>query len=250
MKPWYQILFDNYAENYEKELFTSGKSGECDFLESEFPKPARVLDIGCGTGRHSINLAKRGYRMVGIDISEKMLQRARANAEKLNADVNFLHGDARNLSYVESFNHAIMICEGGFSLMESDEMNFQILSNAYRAIKQQGKFIFTCLNALYPLVHSTNSMDEKNLQEGLDYKEVSFDLMTFRETSQIEVSGDDGSVFKLKANERYYSPSEITWILKSIGFTKSSIYAAELGCFSRSQELRSSDYEMLVIAEK
>jgi len=70
-KKWYEELFENYANNYEKESFTQGTIGECDFLEKEieYNKQVKILDIGCGTGRHSIELAKRGYELVGIDLS-------------------------------------------------------------------------------------------------------------------------------------------------------------------------------------
>ena len=63
MKQWYQELFEDYAEKYEEETFTKGTSGEVDFIEREIggDKSARILDIGCGTGRHAIELARRGY---------------------------------------------------------------------------------------------------------------------------------------------------------------------------------------------
>ena len=64
MKQWYQTLFENYANTYEKEPFTRGTIGEGDFIEKEmgYNKSLHVLDIGCGTGRHLIELVKRGYR--------------------------------------------------------------------------------------------------------------------------------------------------------------------------------------------
>jgi len=70
MTQWYEKLFENYSNKYEAESFTQGTSGECDFIEKEIKsdKLARILDIGCGTGRHSIELAKRGYSVLGIDL--------------------------------------------------------------------------------------------------------------------------------------------------------------------------------------
>ncbi|MCK5171492.1 MAG: methyltransferase domain-containing protein, partial [Bacteroidales bacterium] len=72
MKQWYEKLFDNYGLQYDKEVFTQGTLGECDFIEKEieYKKQARILDIGCGTGRHAIELTKRAYKVTGIDLSE------------------------------------------------------------------------------------------------------------------------------------------------------------------------------------
>lgn len=82
MKPWYEELFENYAETYDREEFTRGTIGECDFIEKEihYDKTKKILDIGCGTGRHSVELSKRGYSVTGIDLSETQLRRARQKA--------------------------------------------------------------------------------------------------------------------------------------------------------------------------
>ena len=74
--------------------------------------------------------------------------------------------------------------------------------------------------------------------------------MTFRDHSVYETEDDSGNKLSLKCNERYYVPSEINWLVKSIGFTKVDICGAKLGEFSRSDALTTDDYEMLVIAER
>ena len=130
MKQWYEELFSNYGNKYDSENFTQGTSGECDFLEREFNynKSLNILDVGCGTGRHSIELTKRSYQITGIDLSEAMLQKAREKAEAQKLDIRFKQADARNLPFESEFDAAIMLCEGGFPLMETDEMNFEILT--------------------------------------------------------------------------------------------------------------------------
>ncbi len=72
MKQWYEALFDNYGKKYDNENFTQGTLGECDFIEKEmkYDISKRILDIGCGNGRHSIELTKRGYKVTGVDLSE------------------------------------------------------------------------------------------------------------------------------------------------------------------------------------
>ncbi len=251
MKQWYEELFTGYAKSYDKEMFVQGTIGEVNFIEKEidFNKNAKILDIGCGTGRHSIELAKRGYDVFGFDLSNDQLAFAKAKAAEAGVDVVFEQRDARDFNYNQKFDLGIMICEGSFPLMETDEMNFSILKNAYNSIKPGGKLIFTTLNGLYPLFHSVKDFINEN-EVGTDTKELTFDLMTFREKSTFVVTDDAGAEKELKSNERYYVPSEIFWLTNSIGFKRTNIYGCQLGAFSREKILTTEDYEMLIIAEK
>jgi 2-polyprenyl-3-methyl-5-hydroxy-6-metoxy-1,4-benzoquinol methylase len=253
MKQWYEELFENYGMKYDREIFVRGTIGECDFLEQEinYDKTSRILDIGCGTGRHSIELSKRGYNVTGIDLSESQLKRAREKASEQNLPINFEKHDARKLTFLNEFDLVIMLCEGAFSLMETDEMNFQILRNATNALKPKGKLIFTTLNGLFPLFHSVSEFLASAAKEGnATHRNNSFDLMTFRDRSTIQIEDDLGNKKELECNERYYVPSEITWLLKTLNFKTIEIFGAKLGAFSRNDKLTTEDYEMLVIAEK
>ncbi len=252
MKQWYEKLFDNYGKKYDKEIFTQGTIGECDFIEKElnYNKSLIILDVGCGTGRHSIELSKRGYMLTGIDLSESQLEKAREKAIANNLRIDFLRHDARNLPFENRFDAAIMLCEGGFPLMETDEMNFEILKNVTKSIKNSAKLIFTTLNGLFPLHHSINEFHGENHHEGAHYKSETFDLMTLRDYNITTLIDDDGNEHKLECNERYYVPSEITWLLKSLGFKKVEIFGAKIGAYSREDKLTTEDYEMLVVAEK
>ena len=189
--------------------------------------------------------------MTGIDLSEDQLKRAKEKATEAGLTIHFLKMDARELSFQNEFDLAIMICEGAFPLMETDEMNFEILRGAARALNKGGKLIFTTLNGLFPLFHSVKDFFESQNEEGnATYHENSFDLMTFRDHNITRFTDDSGSEIELKCNERYYVPSEITWLLKSLGFQDIGIFGAKLGEFSREHILTTEDFEMLVIAEK
>jgi len=252
-KQWYEALFENYGHKYDSESFTTGTQGECDFLENElgYNKSLKILDVGCGTGRHSIELTKRGYNVTGIDLSESQLQVAKEKAAAQKLKIKFLKHDARNLPFVNEFDVAIMLCEGGFPLMETDEMNFEILKNVTKSLKKKGRFIFTTLNGLFPLYHSVEKFCDSTTAEGnATYRSNTFDLMTFRDYNITEAVDDSGNKKTLEANERYYVPSEITWLLKSLGYSKIEIFGAKLGAFSRNDVLTTEDFEMLVFAEK
>jgi 2-polyprenyl-3-methyl-5-hydroxy-6-metoxy-1,4-benzoquinol methylase len=253
MKKWYESLFDNYGNQYDNESFVQGTSGECGFIESEigFNRNLKILDIGCGTGRHSIELALRGYNVTGIDLSESQLKRAAEKAGNHGLKINFLKQDARHLQFESEFDLAIMICEGAFPLMETDEMNFSILQGAARSLKPGGKFIFTTLNGLFPLFHSVKDFLAGSSANGnAVYDKNNFDLMTFRDHNITSFTDDSGKNIDLECNERYYVPSEITWLLKSVGFYSVDIFGAKLGAFSRYDKLTTEDFEMLVIAVK
>jgi 2-polyprenyl-3-methyl-5-hydroxy-6-metoxy-1,4-benzoquinol methylase len=253
MKQWYEVLFENYSRKYDRESFTRGTLGECDFIEQEieFNKAASILDIGCGTGRHAIELTRRGYPVVGVDLSAAQLQRAREKAAEQGLKINFQQQDARSLLFQHEFDLAIMLCEGGFPLMETDEMNYQILQSATKALKPGGKLIFTTLNGLFPLHHNIPEFLNADVNDGnATYANSSFDLMTFRDYNLTSFEDDDGNKIELHCSERYYVPSEITWLLKSLGFKTIDIFGARLGAFSRNDRLTPDDYEMLVIASK
>ena len=253
MKQWYEALFENYSQKYDKECFVQGTAGECDFIELEInrDKSLKVIDIGCGTGRHAIELTKRGYHVIGVDLSGNQIKRAREKAQEAGVTLDFQTQDARNLPFDGEFDLAIMLCEGGFSLMETDEMNFEILRNATKALKDKGKLIFTTLNGLFPLFHSVSEFYKSAQKEGQSQcKDCSFDLMTFRDHNTAVFEDDSGNKKELKCNERYYVPSEITWLLKTLGYKKIDILGAKLGAFSRNDKLTTEDFEMLIVAEK
>jgi SAM-dependent methyltransferase len=254
MKQWYEELFENYGVQYDREVFTKGTTGECDFIEQEVGrnKSLQILDIGCGTGRHLIELAKRGYtHLTGVDLSESLLTKATEKAAASHLEIRFQKADARQLTFGNEFDLVIMICEGAFPLMETDEMNYQILQNASKALKRDGKFIFTTLNGLFPLFHSVKDFLASAKGDGnAVYENNSFDLMTFRDHNTTIIDDDSGMKMELQCNERYYVPSEITWMLKSLGFVTIEIFGAKLGAFSRKDKLTTEDFEMLVVAEK
>jgi 2-polyprenyl-3-methyl-5-hydroxy-6-metoxy-1,4-benzoquinol methylase len=253
MKQWYESLFEHYGRKYDNESFAQGTIGECDFIEKElrFNTSNKIIDIGCGAGRHTIELSKRGYNVTGIDLSESLLERAKEKAAEQNLHIEFLKYDARRLPFKNEFDAAIMLCEGAFPLMETDEMNYEILKNVSHALTPHGTLIFTTLNGLFPLCNSVEKFCNETTSEGnAAYKNNKFDVMTFRDFNITTVEDDFGQIKELECNERYYIPPEITWLLKSVGFRTIDMYGARLGAFSRNDKLTKDDFEMLVIAKK
>jgi len=251
VKQWYEELFTNFAHTYDRQPFTTGTLNEADFIEKEiqYNKVVRILDVGCGTGRHAIELAKRGYNVTGIDLSADQLTRAKEKAQQAGVKVYFYEQDARTISYTGNFDLVIMICEGAFPLMETDEMNFEILTNATRALKDGGKLIMTTLNGLYPLRHSIKDFTNEN-QDNFSVVRNKFNPQTMRDVSTVKVEDDSGNIKEITTNEKYYLPDEIEKLLRSLNYTSVAIYGCECGNFIRGRQPTADDYEMLVIADK
>ena len=237
-RPWNEEHYENSALVYEKEPFIRGTLGEVDFIEKEinYNKQIRILNVGCGIGRHSIELARRGYsNIVGVDLSSSMIERAKQIADNEQLLVDFIVEDACQLNYDGEFDLVIMLCEGAFSIVESDEKDIQILRGIHTAMKPEAKLIMTCGNALYQIVNSKGNK---------------FNLSTFRESCKLESIDDNGNIRELKCNQRYYVPSELRYIMTNIGFSVIDFYNSELGNYSRDNELTKDTFEILIIASK
>jgi 2-polyprenyl-3-methyl-5-hydroxy-6-metoxy-1,4-benzoquinol methylase len=251
MEQWYEKLFANYARTYDTEIFTQGTLQEVGFIERVIGrnKQAKILDVGCGTGRHSIELARRGYNVTGIDLSAAQLKHAREKAKAAGVSVRFIHKDARKAGFRRQFDLVIMLCEGGFSLMATDEENYAILASCAKALKKGGRFVFTALNALFPLANSPKEMMNDGTTSA-QTRYVTFDVATLRDRTILKTVDDGGREMTLYCNERYYVPSELRWMLQPLGFKDIGIFGCTVGRFSRKVKPSSEEFELLAIAVK
>ncbi|WP_298504546.1 class I SAM-dependent methyltransferase [uncultured Sphaerochaeta sp.] len=250
--PWYVSLFKNYAHHYDNESFTRGTLGECDFIEQElgYDKSLTILDVGCGTGRHTIELAKRGYTVTGIDLSEAQLKRAKEKAEREKLNIPFLQADARNLDFEGRFDAAIMLCEGGFCLMETDKENEAILVSIARSLKDDALLILTALNGLFALTHPLAEFYGNIEDAGSTCAQNHFDAIRMRDGNTTTFIDDEQVEHTIHSTERFYIPSEIQTMLGRLGFSSVEFFGATLGSFSRDKRLSSDDFEMLVVANR
>ncbi|MDD3627893.1 MAG: methyltransferase domain-containing protein [bacterium] len=242
-KQWYKKLFENYSLRYQEEPYVHGTLQEVEFIEKEigFNKGTKILDVGCGIGRHSIELGKRGYSVTGIDLSQNMLDMAVKNSKEAGLDnLTFLQMDAVKMKLDKKFDLAIMLCEGAFPLMETDEKNFKILKNISRALNPGARLIMTTLNALFVYTHRSNPSG------GGEH----LDLVTSRLTGALQFKDNDGKNQKIKFNERYYTPSEMGWLLKQAGFKDIEIFHGEPGNFTREKEITFDSFEILIVAKR
>src|SRR5690349_22699973 len=113
---WFEPLAEHMGRAYLRYSFTKGTEQEVDFLVDvlELEPGMRMLDVGCGPGRHAHALGRRGIRVLGVDIAARFVELA---AEGAPAGVEFVRQDARRLDVGSGFDAAISLCQGAFGLV-------------------------------------------------------------------------------------------------------------------------------------
>lgn len=242
-KIW-QKFFDSHAPEYMKNVFTKNTKYEVEFImrELELRKGDRVLDVGCGTGRHSIPLALAGMRMCGIDLSEGMLEQARQFAEREGASLDLVQADATSFEFPEEFDHAICICEGSMGLLgpedDAGERDLKILRNISKSLKPGGKLLMTVLNGLKKI----REHSPEDVQSGI------FDpihLVTL-EKMQIE---KDGHSEEIQVREKGFTAGEIRHLLSRADMEVLHLWGGTAGQWNK-QVLDMNEYEIMVLARK
>lgn len=105
-----------------------------------------VLDAACGAGRHSIFLANKGFKVTAFDLSKNLLRIGKTNAQNLNADVDFLCGDIRDIFFTRSF-HLVLNMFTSFGYFDTDKENFSFFKNAKKFIVEDGYLVLDYINA-------------------------------------------------------------------------------------------------------
>jgi SAM-dependent methyltransferase len=141
-----EVFGADYSDSYDALYADKDYVAECDLIEKIFEgsgRPVRsLLDLGCGTGRHSVGLAKRGYEIVGVDLSEAMLGRARRRAiGDLAGSTTFLRGDIQTIQLDRRFDAVLsMFAVVGYQI--SDDAVRSTLANVRCHLEPGGLFIF------------------------------------------------------------------------------------------------------------
>ena len=240
----WEIFFDAHAPVYMENPFTKNTIEEVDFIleELKLPPGSHILDVGCGTGRHSVELAKRGYKVTGIDISSGMLSQAKKTAKNAGVEVDWIHADASMFTFSQSFDAAICLCEGAFGLLGTDddplEHELSILRNINDALKAEKKLILTALNGF--------RMIREHSQE--DVESGKFDPITLVEVSSQEYDTPDGKK-SVRVTERGFIPTELAVLLGQSGFKVEHIWGGTAGNWGK-RKIDLDEMEIMIIARK
>jgi len=243
-KMTWEKFFDGHAAFYMDNIFTRNTLEEAEFIlrELDLDPGSHILDMGCGTGRHAIELAKRGYRVTGVDISSGMLVEAEKTAQEAGVQVEWIHGDATEFTAQKLFDAAICLCEGAFGLLSADddpmEHDLAILRNISNSLKPSAPFLLTALNG-YRMIRQ---YQQKDIAAG------SFDPIRMVELSVLEAETDAGKVIQ-RCRERGHLPTELAWLLSMAGFAIEHIGGGTAGNWGK-RPLDLDEMELMIIARK
>lgn len=190
---------------------------EVDFIEGSFnlEKPAAVLDLACGAGRHAVELTKRGYTTVGYDLSVTQLARASESAQTSGARVAFLHGDMREMGFEQMFD-AVLCWNASFGYFE-EEKNLAVLKNIHRALKPGGCLLLDIPNRDFIV----SQQPAQNWFEGdgcVCMDDMHVDFITSRLCVKRTIMLDDGRNKECLYSIRLFGLHELGRMLHEIGF--------------------------------
>ncbi len=243
MSEW-ERFFNDQAPGYKDAPFTKNTVAEINFLLEVFnlPPGSRILDVGCGLGRHSIELARRGYKVTGIDFSAAMLEGAAKAAKEAGVEVEWLQVDATRFTSPKLFDAAICLCESAFGLLglEDDptEHDLDILRNIHIALKPGARFILTALNGFSAI----RRLSQADVESGR------FNPLTLVETFTKEWQTPEGKK-SILVKERRYLPSELARYLRQVGFSVEHVWGGSAGRWAR-RTLELDEAEIMIVARK
>jgi 2-polyprenyl-3-methyl-5-hydroxy-6-metoxy-1,4-benzoquinol methylase len=192
-------------------------SRQVDFLEQSLglSKGAMVLDVGCGLGLHSIELARRGHLVVGLDLSLAMITRAAETAQEQGLKINFLHADIREIAFDGAFD--AVICMGTTFGFFDDDANRDVLNRLYQALRPGGRILLDVVNRDYVVRWQPNLVWFEG--EGcVCMEESDFNYFNSRLVVKRTVMREDGQQNNSEYSLRTYSLHELGQLTQALGF--------------------------------
>jgi SAM-dependent methyltransferase len=191
---FFEPLAEHLGAAYLRYSFTKGTDQEVGFLVEALALRAgdRVLDVGCGPGRHALALGRRGIDVVGVDQSRVFVGLATEAAAGERLPCRFVTGEARALGEVLAgeapFDAAISICQGAFGLLGADDDgDRRVLAGIAAALRPGGRGAISAFNAYFAVSGledgeafdaASGTVHERTTAKGADGTSVGFDLWT------------------------------------------------------------------------
>jgi SAM-dependent methyltransferase len=224
---WYED--DLFWETFGPEMFNTERlqatSTEVDQLTAllKLEPGAAVLDLCCGIGRHSLELARRGYEVTGLDRTENYITRARQQANDESLSVNFIIGDARRFCQLDSYDAAINMFTA-FGYFEDQADDLRVLLNVHASLKRRGKLLIDIMGKEI-LARIYKARDWHQSDNGIFLRESEVDCAwSWIKNRWLLIK--DGKTYEHKFGHRVYSAVELSNLLYKAGFSQVEVYGS------------------------
>jgi SAM-dependent methyltransferase len=245
-KPWFVDLFDEDYLRTLPFLTPQATQAEAEFVIDtlSLTPGAQVLDVGCGYGRHAMELAARGFHVVGLDLSTSLLLRGGEEASRRGLTINFVRGDMRELDFDAQFDGAYCLFST-FGYFD-DETNKKALQNIAHALKPNGRIVIEILNRDYLIA----DLPTRVWWEGegcVVLEEVELNYFSSRIQVNRSVVFDDGRQLEQEISVRAYSLHEVGKLMHAAGFR---VLEVSGGYQTRGRFFGNQSRHIIVLAEK
>jgi 2-polyprenyl-3-methyl-5-hydroxy-6-metoxy-1,4-benzoquinol methylase len=213
------------------------------------PDGARILDLACGTGRHSIELARRGFSVVGIDIASHLLEVAARDAKSGNAtNVSFVEADLRGLEYEEEFDVVLNLNDGAIGYFETEEDNCRTFEVIAAALRPGGSNLLQLPNALYAETHLPQKtwIAGRDMVELIDHRWDARTRYLEGTTTPILVGETFEGVSPIPFRQRLYSVEELGDLYGSVGMELANVFRGN----GKPRPPKDSQFEVFVAGVK
>jgi SAM-dependent methyltransferase len=225
---WWKEAYDDFRQRTGfGNLPEARTTGDIDAVERllGLSPPARVLDLFCGTGRHCIELSRRGYDVTGLDYSAAYLALARERAEQKGLSARFVQGDAREVEWGCEYD-AIIVMWASFGFFD-DEDDRLIVSRMNHALRAGGWIYMEVKNRDWEVRHFSPSWDKQVEDVSLSGRST-VDLLRSRLETIITYRRGDEEWSRFQS-WRLYSAHELKALLEDAGFKVTGIYGDSRG---------------------
>jgi SAM-dependent methyltransferase len=220
---WWQKFFDeHYLKAYEEVERKSSREVESVVRMMDLKPKAKILDLCCGYGRHSIQLAQRGFKVTGYDLSDFFLKKAKSDSTASGLKIEYVKGDMRKLPFESQFDAAINIFTS-FGYFDREQDDLKVLKGVSRALKDKGLFLLDVKNR-EQLIRGFQRRRWRPEKNYIMLEDNFFDLFTSRWESTRTLIFGNGKRAEHSFSLRLYSFAEILSLLKRAGFVLESVY--------------------------
>ena len=224
---WYVDFFREDYLNVYGHLFTAERAKkEAIFVGKalELEAGARVLDLCCGPGRHSVPLAQHGFDVTGLDLNPAYLELARQAAETAHVSLQIVTADMCEIPFHNYFD-AIVNMYSSFGYLETETEDARVLESAAKALKPDGRLLLDMLNREWAVANYIQN-DWHSGEDGTLYVERrELDLATSRMHVRFTIVGHNGTRREsVGHNIRLYTLTEMTRLLERAGMRVSGVF--------------------------